>query len=47
LNYRKNTPFETGAYFGHDWKPSEKWNISYGVRFNAFYLLGPGDFYEL
>lgn len=38
--------FETGAYFGHDWKPSDKWNISYGVRLNAFYLLGPGDFYN-
>lgn len=38
--------FETGVYLGHEWKPSEKWNISFGARFNAFYLLGPGDFYE-
>ncbi|MGD9327335.1 MAG: TonB-dependent receptor [Cyclobacteriaceae bacterium] len=37
---------ETGVYLGHDWKPSEKWNISYGARLNAFLLLGPGDFYE-
>jgi hypothetical protein len=46
IELQEKYTFETGAYFGHDWKPSEKWNISYGVRLNAFYLLGPGDFYN-
>jgi hypothetical protein len=46
IELQEKYTFETGAYFGHDWKPSEKWNISYGVRLNAFYLLGAGDFYN-
>ncbi|WP_347839939.1 TonB-dependent receptor [uncultured Draconibacterium sp.] len=46
IELQEKYTFETGAYFGHDWKPSDKWNISYGVRLNAFYLLGPGDFYD-
>jgi hypothetical protein len=46
IELQEKYTFETGAYFGHDWKPSDKWNISYGVRLNAFYLLGPGDFYN-
>jgi hypothetical protein len=46
IELQEKYTFETGVYFGHDWKPSKKWNLSYGVRFNAFYLLGPGDFYE-
>jgi hypothetical protein len=44
IDLQEKYTLETGAYFGHDWKPSDKWNISYGVRLNAFYLLGPGDF---
>jgi hypothetical protein len=46
IELQEKYTFETGAYFGHDWKPSEKWNISYGIRLNAFLLLGPGDFYK-
>jgi hypothetical protein len=46
IELQKKYTFETGVYFGHDWKPSKKWNISYGIRLNAFYLLGPGDFYK-
>jgi hypothetical protein len=46
IDLQENHTFETGVYLGHDWKPSDKWNISYGVRLNAFYLLGPGDFYS-
>lgn len=46
IEIQEKYTFETGAYFGHDWKPSDKWNISYGVRLNAFYLLGAGDFYD-
>jgi hypothetical protein len=46
IELQEKYTFETGAYIGHDWKPSDKWNISYGLRLNAFYLLGPGDFYD-
>jgi hypothetical protein len=37
---------ETGGYIGHQWRPNNIWNVSYGLRLNAFYLLGPGDFYS-
>jgi hypothetical protein len=46
VDLQESHTLETGVYFGHDWKPSNKWNISYGVRLNAFYLFGPGNFYE-
>ncbi len=32
---------ESAFYFSNEWKPSEKFNMDYGLRFSAFSLLGP------
>jgi hypothetical protein len=32
---------ESAFYFSNEWKPSEKFNMDYGIRFSAFSLLGP------
>lgn len=36
---------ELAAYLSHEWKPTNRINFIYGLRFNTFLLLGPGDFY--
>ncbi len=38
--------WENALYLSGTWKPSDKWNINYGVRVNIFNLLGPGQFYS-
>jgi hypothetical protein len=37
--------WENSAYFSHEYKPTALLGFEYGVRFNSFSLLGPGDFY--
>ncbi len=36
---------DNALYISNVWKPTSKLNINYGVRFSAFYLVGPGHFY--
>ncbi len=38
--------WENALYLSGTWKPSDRWNINYGVRVNFFNLLGPGQFYN-
>ena len=45
LDLQDKYTLESGIYIGNEWKPNQKWNLSYGLRFNIFNLLGPGDFY--
>ncbi|HWV71546.1 MAG TPA: TonB-dependent receptor [Pseudosphingobacterium sp.] len=35
---------ELAAYISHEWKPASKWSFLYGLRFNSYLLLGPGEF---
>lgn len=37
---------DNGLYISNVWKPSNKLNINYGLRFSAYHLFGPGDFYS-
>ncbi len=37
---------EAAAYVSHEWKPSEKLSMIYGLRLNDFMVQGPGTFYE-
>ncbi|MFK7924309.1 MAG: carboxypeptidase-like regulatory domain-containing protein [Bacteroidia bacterium] len=37
---------ESAAYFSHEWKATEKFNISYGLRASNFTVLGPGTVYS-
>lgn len=36
---------ESALYINHDWSPSEKLNLDYGLRAELFTVLGPGTFY--
>lgn len=38
--------WENAIFFSANWKPSNKWNIEYGLRLSSFSLLGAGDFYS-
>lgn len=37
--------YESALYVSHNYKPDDKWNLTFGVRLNMFNLVGPGDFY--
>ncbi len=37
---------DNGIYISNVWKPNKKLNLHYGLRFSAFHLFGPGDFYN-
>ncbi len=36
---------ELAAYVSHEWKPTDRLSLSYGLRLNNFLLFGPGTFY--
>lgn len=36
---------DNGVYISNTWKPTYNLNINYGLRFSAYHLFGPGDFY--
>ena len=36
---------ESAAYLSHEWSPSEKIHVNYGLRLTAFSVLGAGNFY--
>jgi hypothetical protein len=38
--------WENALYLSHQYSFSDKINVEYGVRLNAFSLLGPGNFYS-
>lgn len=44
---QKRYSWENAAYFTNTWKTSDKVNITYGIRFSAFSILGKGDFYNI
>ncbi|WP_270090236.1 TonB-dependent receptor [Sphingobacterium sp. SYP-B4668] len=37
---------DVAAYFTHEWKPSDRLSVLYGVRLSDFLVLGPGTFYD-
>jgi hypothetical protein len=44
---QKRYSWENAAYFTNTWKTSAKVNITYGLRFSAFSILGKGDYYNI
>lgn len=44
---QKRYSWENAVYASNVWKASENFNLSYGLRFTAFSVIGPGDFYAL
>ena len=37
---------DNGLYISNVWKPFYNLNINYGMRFSAYHLFGPGNFYS-
>ncbi len=37
---------EDAFYISNEFKPSANWIFNYGIRLNAFRLMGPGEFYR-
>lgn len=37
---------DLSAYVSHEWKPSDRLSIIYGLRLNDFMVMGPGTFYD-
>lgn len=38
---------DNALFVNNEWKPSDKWQISYGARLTAFSVLGGGRFYQV
>ena len=41
IELQKEFALEPSAYISHELKPSPKWTLKYGIRYSAFYNLGP------
>ncbi len=37
---------EASAYVSHEWKPTDKLSLIYGLRLSDFMVMGPGSFFE-
>ncbi|TDS12403.1 TonB-dependent receptor [Sphingobacterium paludis] len=37
---------DISGYVSHEWKPSDRLSLIYGVRLNDFMVMGPGTFYD-
>ena len=38
---------ENALYVSNNWKATDRWGLSYGLRVSAFTILGKGDYYTL
>lgn len=45
LVLQKKYALDNALYFNNEWKPFYNLNISYGLRWSLYHLLGPGDFF--
>lgn len=39
--------WENAVYFSNDWKISDRVNLTYGLRFTAFSILGKGNYFNI
>src|SRR5690606_35691882 len=46
LRLESRNGLELAAYLSHEWKPTQRLNVIYGLRLTNFMLFGPGTFYE-
>src|SRR3546814_615192 len=45
LRLENRKGLELAGYLSHEWKPTQRLNVIYGLRLTNFILLGPGTFY--
>ncbi len=46
IDIQKRHNYEYGAFISNEWKPSDQFTVTAGLRINCFNLIGPGDFYS-
>ena len=46
LTLQNKYAYENAAYISHEISPVEKLRLNYGLRFTAFSIIGPGNFYS-
>lgn len=46
INIEDRNGLETAAYVSHEWKPSDRLSLIYGLRLTDFMVMGPGTFYD-
>jgi hypothetical protein len=46
LTLQNKYSLENALYISHEWSPSDRWHLDYGLRASAFIVLGPGEFYS-
>ncbi|HEV9036847.1 MAG TPA: TonB-dependent receptor [Puia sp.] len=45
LTLQNKYSLENALYISHEWSPSDRWHLNYGLRASYFLVLGPGKFY--
>lgn len=45
LNLQNKYSLENAVYVSHEWSPTDRVHLDYGLRVSAFLALGPGAFY--
>jgi len=45
LNLQSKYSLENAAYISHEWSPTDRVHLDYGLRVSSFLALGPGAFY--
>ena len=45
LTLQNKYSLENALYVSHEWSPSDKWRLNYGLRVSNFIVLGPGRFF--
>jgi hypothetical protein len=46
LELQNKQSLDNAIYISNVWKPTRNLNINYGLRFSAYHLFGPGEFYS-
>jgi hypothetical protein len=46
LNLSNKFAWENALYYSQEYKPNELLSVEFGLRFSAFSIIGPGDFYK-
>ncbi len=46
LKLQNKYSLENAVYVSHEWSPNDKFHFNYGLRISAFYIFGPGNFYN-
>ena len=46
LTLQNKYSLENALYVSHEWSPSDRWHLDYGLRASSFIVVGPGVFFS-